>query len=238
MNEVAYLTSNGEREINEDCIGNKTNGDIQVFVVADGLGGHGLGNIASQGACDIVLDNIFEIGLEAAVDLVQETLLEQQRVNGLQEKMKTTITVVVLNDSKFTQLHLGDSRIYHFNKRKMLFRTLDHSVCQKLANANLIKESEIRHHRDRNRLLEVLGMEWKNGRPYEIKEGILNKKFEAILMCTDGFWEWIEEKEMIKCLKKSDSPQEWLNMMEEIILENGQGNHMDNYSAIAIFYED
>lgn len=237
MNVVAYLSSSGERELNEDCIGNKKEGEKEVYIVADGLGAHGLGNIASQGACDIVLDNIFDIGLEASVDLVQSTLLEQQEKNGLQEKMKTTITVMVMEGNQFIRLHLGDSRIYHFSKRKMLERTLDHSVCQKLANANLIKEKEIRHHRDRNKLLEVLGATWKNGKPYEIKEGTLNKKFEAILMCTDGFWEWIDEKQMVKCLKKSNSPQEWLDAMEKIILENGQGNHMDNYSAIAIFHE-
>lgn len=237
MNYVAYLTSKGQRELNEDCIAKKKIDDVEIYVVADGLGGHGLGNIASQGACDIVIDNFLEKGLEGAVNLAQETLLSQQAKNGLHEKMKTTITVLILKDNKFCQLHLGDSRIYHFSKRKMLYRTLDHSVCQKLVNANLIKEKDIRHHRDRNKLLEVLGMSWNDGVPYEIKEGVLNKKFEAVLMCTDGFWEWIDEKQMIKYLKKSKTPQEWLENMEIIILKNGQGSHMDNYSAIAIFHE-
>lgn len=237
MNDVAYLSSSGERELNEDCIGRKKVGDKEVYVVADGLGGHGLGNIASQGACDIVLKNIYNIGLEKSVDLVQKTLLTEQIKNGLEEKMKTTLTVMMLNNAEFIQLHLGDTRIYHFSKRKMLYRTLDHSVCQKLVNANLIKEKDIRHHRDRNKLLEVFGAKWKQESPYEIKEGILNKKFEAVLMCTDGFWEWIDEKAMTKCLKKSKSAQDWLKNMEKIVLDNGQGNHMDNYSAIAIFHK-
>ncbi|WRK55404.1 hypothetical protein SD457_11760 [Coprobacillaceae bacterium CR2/5/TPMF4] len=61
---------------------------------------------------------------------------------------------------------------------------------------------------------------------------------EAVLLCTDGFWEWIEEKEMVKCLKKSKNAQEWIDLMEEIVLQNGTGNHMDNYSAIGILYKD
>ena len=54
-------------------------------------------------------------------------------------------------------------------------------------------------------------------------------------MCTDGFWELIEEKEMQKTLKKSKSPQEWLDTMAEMIRKNGAGYDMDNYTALAIW---
>lgn len=63
-------------------------------------------------------------------------------------------------------------------------------------------------------------------------------KRSSFLLCSDGFWELIDEKQMSKTLKKADSPQQWLAAMEEIILANGKGTNMDNYSAIAVFVRD
>lgn len=237
MIDFGYVTSQGEREYNEDCIDNKFKDNKYIFVLADGLGAHGLGNIASQGACDIVIKNAFTMDLENIAEIIQKTLLTEQNKNGLTDKMKTTITIVELDKSRYKQLHLGDSRIYHFNKRKVISQTEDHSVCQKLVNAGLIKKSEVRHHKDRNKLLEVFGTKWSQEIPYIVHEGSF-KKYEAILMCSDGFWEWIDEKQMAKCLKKSNDAQDWINSMEQIALKNGIGNHMDNYSAIGIIYKD
>ena len=237
MIDFGCITSQGEREYNEDCIDQKIDGNKYLFVLADGLGAHGLGNIASQGACDITMQNAFNKSIEDIVEEIETVLLREQEKNGLANKMKTTITMIEINNNTYKQLHLGDSRIYHFNKRKIIAQTEDHSVCQKLMNAGLIKKTELRHHKDRNKLLEVLGTKWTEPEPYIIKEGKL-KKYEAILLCSDGFWEWIEEKDMIKCLKKSKSAQEWIDLMENMVLQAGKGNHMDNYSAIGIIYRD
>ncbi len=237
MIDFGFVTSQGEREYNEDCIDKKSVNSQHFFVLADGLGAHGLGNIASQGACDISVQNAFTKPIEAIVEEIQDVLLREQDKNGLANKMKTTITMIEINNSSYKQLHLGDSRIYHFNKRKIISQTEDHSVCQKLLKAGLIKKSEFRHHKDRNKLLEVLGTKWTEPEPYVVKEGKF-KKYEAVLLCTDGFWEWIEEKEMVKCLKKSKTAQEWIDLMEEIVLHNGTGNHMDNYSAIGVLYKE
>lgn len=235
MLDIATKTSRGEREYNEDYLVYKKIEDQYFFILADGLGAHGLGNIASQGTCDIMMENSPKYGLEEAIQIVQKTLLEEQERNCLNGKMKTTITALTIKNGKYHQLHLGDSRIYHFNKLKLIHQTKDHSVCQRLVDANIIKQSDIRSHKDKNKLLEVLGMKWTEEEPYTIKEEKL-RKYEAILMCSDGFWEWIEEKEMLKSLRKSHSAKEWLDRMEAIVLENGTGKHMDNYSAIAMIY--
>ena len=54
------------------------------------------------------------------------------------------------------------------------------------------------------------------------------------MLCTDGFWEFIDEKEIQQCLKQSKSAQEWLDRMAEIVSQHGEGQDMDNYSAIAV----
>lgn len=113
-------------------------------------------------------------------------------------------------------------------------RTKDHSVPQMLVNSGAIKEKDIRHHEDRSRLLRVMGTEW-NTPKYQIMDEFDISAKSSFLLCTDGFWELIEEKEMGMCLKKSRSPKEWLSSMEQIIRQNGKGTNMDNYTAIAVF---
>ena len=60
---------------------------------------------------------------------------------------------------------------------------------------------------------------------------------QAFLLCTDGFWELIEEKKMEALLKKADTPEQWIRLMQEVILKNGRNTDMDNYSAIAVWLE-
>lgn len=103
-----------------------------------------------------------------------------------------------------------------------------------LVNQGEIRERDIRFHEDRNRLTRVLGMEWDAPR-YTASEEMLLAPPATFLLCSDGFWELIDEKEMSRQLKKSATPGEWLQRMEEIVLQNGQGKRMDNYSAIAVF---
>lgn len=238
MIEYSNITSRGDREYNEDYIKFCQKKEEYIFVLADGLGAHGLGNIASENVCKIFCENYFNLGLEKTCELAQKKLIEYQNQNNTNNKMKTTITALVINEKlkNYKQLHLGDSRIYHFNRWHLFEQTLDHSVCQRLASANLITKDEIRYHKDRNKLLDVLGTPWSQEKPYILKENKL-KRFEAILLCSDGFWELIDEKKMLKCLRKSKTPKQWLELMEQIVLENGKSKNMDNYSAIAIFYE-
>ena len=93
---------------------------------------------------------------------------------------------------------------------------------------NLVKLDE-----DRNKLLRVLGTRYESVK-YVIDIPVRREERQAFLLCSDGFWEWIDEKKMIRLLKKSHSAQEWLDLMTEEVVKNGRGNHMDNYSAAAI----
>lgn len=113
-------------------------------------------------------------------------------------------------------------------------RSQDHSVPQMLVNRGDIKEKDIRHHEDRSRLLRVMGTEWDSPK-YQVVDDIKLTNRSSFLLCSDGFWELIDEKQMCKLLKKAADPQDWLGKMEEIVLANGTGTNMDNYSAIAVF---
>lgn len=231
----------GSRPVNEDCTGMHQQGADYGFFLADGLGGHGKGDIASKTAVEQAIMQ-FEAGggskesMKAVFEAGQAGVLEQQRIAGNSHGMKTTMTALFVGQKNILWGHIGDSRIYYFQNEKLVSRTMDHSVPQMLVAAGEIKEKEIRHHPDRNRLLRVMGVEWE--RPmYQLSEPIARKGKQAFLMCSDGFWELVDEKEMAILLKRAGSVGQWLDDMECLVKKHGAGTNMDNYSAVAVWVQ-
>lgn len=236
------LSDPGEREYNEDYAGAEKKGDAYCFVLADGLGGHGGGDEASRMVAEYILGDFKEHGevseeyLKKCFEEGQKLLMEEQERQNRAFEMKTTLVVLLADGNSVRWGHIGDSRLYYFRNRKLVRRTLDHSVPQMLVTAGEIREEDIRGHADRNRLLRVMGSEWDQPR-YKLAEPLRPEGKEAFLLCSDGFWEWVDEKAMQSALKKAGSPAEWMKRMRKAVLKNGTGKGMDNYSAIAVFAE-
>lgn len=237
-----YIFSDkGNREINEDSVGFSANDCGKCFVLCDGLGGHGMGDIASQLVVK-VFENQFKntpdnsAFLPIAFEASQDLLLAEQIKRKCCKKMKTTATAVVCDNKNAYIGHIGDSRVYIFNNNKVLKRTKDHSVPQMLVLTGEITEDEIRNHPDRSIILKVLGVEWDD-KNYELMKPLPLKKCQAFLLCSDGFWELIHENVMSSLLSESKSPKEWILKMVDIVEENGKGINMDNFSAIGIWVE-
>ena len=234
------VTLPGGRAINEDSIKmTSVNENNMCFALADGLGGHGRGDEASALAVKtasevFVSEYLSERFLENCFELAQERLLKKQEEYHARNSMKTTLVVLRTSENTVQWAHIGDSRLYFFNNNKLIQRTVDHSVPQMLVSAGEIKEKEIRNHPDRNRLLRVIGTEW-TGLKYDVSMPVERTKNMAFLLCSDGFWELIEEKTMHKLLKKSQTVNQWLEAMTEEVTKNGVGKDMDNYSAIAVW---
>ena len=235
----AEITYPGSREVNEDSLGTAENQNVQCFIVADGLGGHGKGDIASSLAVAAFQkafqesDAPVQERMEAAFVQAQKDILVEQIKTHSQMQMKTTAAALAVTEDELIWGHIGDTRIYAFKYNRVKMRTSDHSVPQMLVLAKEIKEKEIRHHPDRNKLLRVLGVSGEIPR-FELSDIKKRKKFQAFLLCTDGFWELILEKEMCQCLKKAKTARQWLELMEEIIRQRGEGTNMDNFSAIGV----
>lgn len=236
----------GNREVNEDSVGEQEQDGNHLFIVADGLGGHGHGECASGLAVttsmEMFLGDYYKVKqgqefLAQCFDCAQDIIMMSQKENREYADMKTTMVSLLIEGNHAYWGHVGDSRLYYFRKNKLVTRTLDHSVPQMLVNTGDIKEKDIRGHEDRSRLLRVVGSPWVNGHAYDISEGVDLQKAQAFLLCTDGFWEQITEKEMMQCLKKSHTVDAWLDSMVEIVRQNGKGSDMDNNSAIAIWVD-
>ena len=239
MLSYAIYTDKGSRSINEDTAGAFEKNGHYCFILCDGLGGHGMGDYAAQlvvktfGEC-FEDDPAPEQFFPAAFEIAQGNLLGEQKRLGVSQKMKTTAVSLLIDDTKAYIGHIGDSRLYCFKRGSIRFRTLDHSVPQMLVMSREIKESEIRHHPDRSLLLRVMGVAWDEPK-YELMPPVALKKCQAFLLCSDGFWELIDEKQMCACLKSSSSPNEWLLLMAEQIKKNGAGTNMDNFTAVAVW---
>lgn len=239
MFQFATVTDKGSRKINEDSIGVFQNGDNFGCVLCDGLGGHGMGDEASKLVKDVFTDVFYKTKdiknfLKAAFCAAQDILLFEQSSKNAKNKMKTTAVSFVADNKNLYIGHIGDSRLYLFRKNKVMLRTIDHSVPQMLALSGDIKESEIRNHHDRNIVLRVMGIDWEN-EEFDLMKPISLKKCQAVLLCSDGFWELIDEKEMCNYLKSAGSVDEWLEMMQDEVRSKGTGKNMDNYSAIAVW---
>lgn len=241
MVEYATVTEIGGKEKNEDAVRVFINQPLATygFILADGLGGHGNGDIASNFVSDCIgaaIENTDSFGgvfLDQCFDTAQDMLMDEKESKGL-NSIKTTLVMLLITDGVAQWGHVGDSRLYHFRDGKLIERTFDHSVPQMLVFSGQIKEKEIRHHPDRNLLLRAMGSEWDSP-AYEISQRNMKiSKGDTFLLCSDGFWEWIEEKNMLKILKKDLSAFDALKEMTEEVKRNGAESIMDNYSAILV----
>lgn len=231
------VSGSGNREQNEDCYEIVIKEDRCGVFLCDGLGGHRGGEDAA-GMAVREMTGMFEqqeapFSCEKLLEAAHATLLASQGKRADRSSYKTTAAVFLSDGKKAFVGYAGDSRVYLFYHGKVFRKTADHSVAQMLVLSGQIKPEELMHHPDRNLLTKALGMNGE-GQAYEVLKPERLRKCEAVLLCTDGFWEWIDEVSMCDCLRQTDSAEEWLAAMEKIVLENAGQYEMDNYTAVVL----
>ena len=233
------LSSKGGRATNQDHSDTAQQDSLTCWVVADGLGGHRGGEIASRLAVEHILAAfkeqpvLSEQALHHYIEAANAAIIASQQTDFALSFMRTTVVVLVANDQYVIWGHLGDSRLYHFRQGRIQVQTKDHSVPQAMASAGEISEAEIRHHEERSALLRSLGHSEKRllttvAPPQRLLAG------DAFLLCTDGFWEYVLETQMETDLARAQTPAQWLTLMEQRLLACARSNH-DNYTATGIY---
>lgn len=229
----------GGRPTNEDNGGIYVYSDKIIAVAADGLGGEGGGDIASLTALEELSCCGAEGGLPDGEMIRQsfshanENILKKQRDTV---SMKTTAVYLCIYKDQAVWAHIGDSRLYHFYQNEICHFTLDHSVSQMAVFMEEIERKDIPKHPGRNRLLKALGCAEEENEPQISEPVLLEPGSHAFLLCTDGFWEYLQEEEILESLICAQTAEEWVNRMRGYIAERCSKDH-DNNTAMAVMIE-
>lgn len=239
--EISVLSKPGGRPLNEDAFGYWANGGVCFCVVSDGAGGQGGGDVASKLAVSSALawfqaaPQCSGHAIKAALGCANQAVIAQQGAEPQLANMRATAVVLALDagHGRAAWGHLGDSRLYLFRKGRVIAQTKDHSIVQNMVDAGLLKKESLRTADQRSRLFAALGQQ-ENFEPAITENAAAVTPGDAFLLCTDGFWEHVDEQEMERALQEVASSEEWLRTMERQILSRGC-NHQDNYSALAVW---
>ena len=234
--QAASISECGGRRHNEDAVFCRPGETAGCFAVADGLGGHGFGEVASRKAVELAEHDVLQNGVrtepQTLLLALHENLQQMQQQRHMPHAMMTTAVIAQISGALLRYAYIGDSRLYLFRGGAVSFRTKDHSVPQMLAACGEIGEDEIRGHPDRNRLLQAAGMADNALKPgcgtLELAPG------DALLLCSDGFWEPVDEAAMLQTLEKADTPLQWLEQMQAHLIAQDLPDG-DNYSAIGVW---
>ncbi len=202
------------REINEDAfyISNSLD-EVQLYMLADGMGGYKGGEIASklaiQSAKNYIENNFKEIekdkesiiqligsSIEYANMVVYEKSKEQKELSS----MGTTLDICLIYNNRVFIGHVGDSRVYRIRKEFMRKLTQDHSYVQKLVKDGTITQEEAAHHPQKNMLMKALGCN-AFVEPDVMVKGFL--KDDILIMNSDGLTNLVPQEEMFKSAKKN-----------------------------------
>jgi serine/threonine protein phosphatase PrpC len=223
-----------KRKINQDSFGTAKNDWGEIFIVADGMGGHKGGEVASKITVDHMC-NAFKIAskdtspvvfLERTINSANDTVLAKAQEGPEYEGMGTTIVAVIIKDNEAHIAHVGDSRLYLFRYNQPFFKTKDHSFVQDLVDQGLISEAEAETHPNKNRILQAIGTG-------QVKPDITTQtlyKGDHILICSDGLSGEVNETELFNELNSSKPMVASKSLVD---LANERGGP-DNITVIAI----
>ncbi|HNQ03274.1 MAG TPA: protein phosphatase 2C domain-containing protein [Thiobacillaceae bacterium] len=243
MKYVIYQASRrGGRSYNEDRVAYAYTPEAMVMVLCDGMGGHVKGEVAAQLTVQVitslfrsrarpVLPDMTTFLLDA-IYAAHDAINEYATRKRLPEPPRTTCVVSVVQKDMACWAHVGDSRLYHFDRQGFLGRTRDHSAVQQLLDDGVIQEAEMGIHPDRNKLYNSVGgftlPDIELCQPIKLHAG------DVLLMCTDGVWPELTPGEMFSTLRAYPLEKAVKNMMDHAEFRGGQ--ECDNLSVVAMRY--
>jgi len=230
----------GGRLNNEDSIypsPEAVNIDQKLFLVCDGVGGAEKGEIASSLACEY-FQTYFSTFLEGnpSPEFIKKALqYTEAHFDGYvashpeAEGMATTLTMLYVGTNGITLAHIGDSRIYHFRKGELIYRTKDHSLVNSLLDLGQITPEEALTHPQRNVILRAIqGTKKPTEADVVLIEDIQADDF--FFMCTDGVMENFTDKKLALAFQRLAASE----IIKDTMMESCNGKTRDNFSFYII----
>jgi serine/threonine protein phosphatase PrpC len=240
---ASLLSDTGcQRETNEDCGSYTRPGDSELLeskgwlaVVADGMGGHLAGEVASNLAVEVITRSYYNdpgdahTALKRAFLEANRRIYESARKDGNLRGMGTTCTALALRNDSALYVHVGDSRLYMVRGGDIYLMTQDHSAVMEMVKHGLMSAAEARHHPDKNIILRALGshpeielMTWQ--KPLPVQEG------DCFVLCSDGLYDLVEDEE-IKQVTITQNPHAACKTL--ITMAKERGGH-DNITVAVV----
>ncbi|MBO0929416.1 PP2C family protein-serine/threonine phosphatase [Fibrella aquatilis] len=174
-----------------------------LAIVADGMGGHAAGEVASALAVEVVAKTYYEQN-EAPDDALHKALYKANQAiwqaasqRSAHRNMGTTCTAVALIDDRFWLAHVGDSRLYHLKNGEAIALTVDHTQVRQLLDQQVITAEEALRHPDRNVLTRAMGTHATVS--IDLADSVHTLAYgERLLLCSDGLYEYISPAELVR----------------------------------------
>lgn len=228
----------GRRNNNEDrCFVNPHRG---LFIVADGVGGHRGGEVASQ-----ILVNTLPGYLHAELDREDVTLVQDSVRTGVEaardrmckfqeeypvyNSMSTTMAVALVHDETLYVSHVGDSRIYLYSNGQLHRLTSDQTFVQAMVDAGVITEEQVPKHPMRNIVLNLVGVKPMDQLPSVSRIPV--QSGDRILLATDGLTEVVNDSTIAEILSGKQAPQAIANRLVETATQLGT---KDNVTCVVV----
>lgn len=236
----AVKTEIGKRAYNEDSfLLPKAETRPLLFAVADGMGGHAAGAVASG----LVVENLREADLPSfqereveqlisAVERANRAVFETAKNDPAMDGMGTTLVCALVLGRSYLAANIGDSRLYCFNGESLERVTTDHSFVEQLVLSGVITREAARYHPNRNIITRGVGLS-----PV-VDVDVFEREWNAgdlLLLCSDGLYGALEDEEFIRVLSSERSLEEMCDVLVKTALDNGS---TDNITVILIRCEE
>lgn len=234
--EYVSKTIKGKRETNEDRTMVKETDQGSLYLIADGMGGHDNGVLASKIACDTLMEKLdfslvredsFEEYFKSLITAVGKEIYYNSEQKS-EKRMGTTLTFLVIREGKAYMGHVGDTRVYRIENNELIQLTKDHSKIQQLLDRGEILEKDIDSHPLKNIIYSAVGYEETVKEIFTYKEDILPGR--AYLLVSDGITRVLSHNEMLKEIKESKNLKESIQNMIKLAEKHGE----DNATALGV----
>lgn len=206
-----------------------------LFLVADGMGGHKAGDYASRCAIETIVefvassqDNAVVTVLEKAIHRANNVVCTRSKEDEALNGMGTTVVAATIQDGRLCVANVGDSRLYVINNREIRQITRDHSLVEEMVRMGGLKREQARSHPDKNIITRAIGVQ------ENVDIDFFNVKLEKgdiILMCSDGLTNMIEDEEIRMILQ---GQRDLVEKAESLVNAANNNGGKDNIAVVLI----
>ncbi len=247
--EFAAVTDIGKiREKNEDSV--LISSDLGLGVVADGMGGHSAGEIASNIAVHVLEETIRKVNtgelkmpetflpkldnterkMLMAANLANAAIYTTAQASEIYKMMGTTLTGVMFDGDNATAVHVGDSRIYLFRDGKLVQVTTDHSLAMEHVRRGLLTKAEADKSKIQNVLTRAMGI--KKNVEFDLLRFPV-KLGDVMVLCSDGLYKGMNETQLAEQLEKGKNLP-LVKLCKQLVRVSNDNDGQDNISAVMI----